>query len=510
MSEKFYLTTAIAYVNGKPHVGHAYEFIASDAICRYQRMLGKQVFFLSGVDEHSAQVEKAARNEGIPTQEYCDKMAVVFKELHEKLGSHLDGFIRTSEPRHHDTTKELLKRSYEKGDIYQGHYEGWYCESCERYYQDDELEEENACPVHKRPCEWLKEDNYFFKLSNYTEALKKHFQENPSFVQPDGYKNEMLSLLDQGLRDISISRSTTKWGVPLPWDETHVAYVWFDALSNYLTGVGFLKDEEEFKTFWPADIHVIGKDINRFHSVLWPAMLMSCDLPLPKQVLIHGFIYHKGEKMSKTIGNIVDPLALVEAYGRDPLRFFLLREVAFGQDGNYSEEALINRYNADLANDLGNLSSRVLSMVKKYRKCLVPSPADCEDGLRDAMEKAKTLYRETMDRNALHQGIGAIWDLISFANRYIDEQAPWALAKDDAKQDQLDRVLLNLVETLRAVAVMVYPAMPEIAVEMLRRLACPVEGEFPLLAVLDEKNLCAGRTVEPGPGLFPRIDKDEK
>ncbi len=507
MKDSFYLSTAIAYVNGKPHVGHAYEFIASDAICRYQRMIGKKVFFLSGVDEHSAQVEKAAREEGLPTQEYCDKMAVVFTELHEKLGTKLDGFVRTSEPRHHDTTKELLRRSYEKGDIYQGHYEGWYCDACERYYQDDELDEGNECPTHKRPCQWLKEENYFFKLSNYTEAMKKHYEQCPTFTQPEGYKNEMLALLDQGLRDISISRSTTTWGIPLPWDESHVAYVWFDALSNYITGVGFLKDDELFNTFWPADIHVIGKDINRFHSVLWPAMLMSCDIPLPKQILIHGFIYHKGEKMSKTIGNIIDPLALIDAYGRDPLRYFLLSEVAFGQDGNYSEEALINRYNADLANDLGNLTSRVLSMVKKYRDKVVPDPTEFNDSLREDIAKTRQSYREHMDNNALHLGLGVIWDLISNANKYVDEQAPWTLAKDESKKNDLDRVLLNLVETLRATAVMIYPVMPDISTEMLNRLSCPIEGDFPLLSDLEQPNQCAGKTIEPGKSLFPRIEK---
>lgn len=509
MSQKFYLTTAIAYVNAKPHVGHAYEFIASDAICRYQRMRGHDVFFLSGVDEHSAKVEKSAREAGMDTRDYCDKMAVVFKELHDKLGSHLDGFIRTSEPRHHATTQELLRRSYEKGDIYQGHYEGWYCVSCEGYYQDDELEEGNVCPVHKRACEWLKEENYFFRLSNYTAALQKHFQENPAFVQPDAYRNEMLALMERGLKDISISRATTKWGIPLPWDESHVAYVWFDALSNYLTGVGFLQDDKQFNTYWPAEIHVIGKDINRFHSVLWPAMLMSCGIELPKQVLVHGFIYHKGEKMSKTIGNIVDPLTLIDSYGRDPLRYFLLREVAFGQDGNYSEEALINRYNADLANDLGNLSSRVLSMIKKYRDCLVPNPAGSQDGLSEEIVKTRTRYQDAMDKNALHLGLMAVWDLISYANRYVDEQAPWALAKDETKKDQLDRVLLNLAETLRAAAVMIYPAMPDISAEMLRRLACPLEGALPLLTDLEMANLCAGRIVEPGPSLFPRIEKEE-
>ena len=485
MNGKFYLTTAISYVNARPHIGHAYEFIASDAICRFRRMQGKKVFFLSGVDEHSAQVEKSAKDEGAPLPEYCDRMAALFKDLHERVDSSLDGFIRTSEPRHHDTTKEMLRRSYEKGDIYKGSYKGWYCYSCEAYYQEKELTEGN-CPVHNRPAQWIEEENYFFKLSSYTEQLKRHYEECPSFVQPDTYRNEMLALMDRGLQDISISRSTTSWGIPLPWDSGHVAYVWFDALSNYLTGVGFLKNDELFDTFWPADVHIIGKDINRFHSVFWPAMLLSTDLPLPEQVFVHGFIYHRGEKMSKTIGNIVDPYSLLDQYGCDPLRYFLLREIAFGQDGNYSEETLITRYNADLANDLGNLFSRVLSMIKKYRGSVVPSAAGTDDSLRDAARAAVSAYEEHMEKYALHLALISVWELISHANRYVDEQAPWALAKDESKAEILDRVLLNLAEMLRTTAVLIYPFMPATAVEMLTRLACPNETGYPLLTDLEK------------------------
>ncbi|RJP32806.1 MAG: methionine--tRNA ligase [Candidatus Omnitrophota bacterium] len=506
MSKTFYLTTAISYVNARPHIGHAYEFIASDAIARYRRMQGMKVFFLSGVDEHSAQVERAAKEAGLPTLEFCDRMAALFRDLHEKVGSGLNGFIRTSEPRHHDVTQEMLRRSYQKGDIYQSAYKGWYCYSCENYYQEKELNNGN-CPVHNRPTEWIEEDNYFFKLSSYSDALKRHYAENSEFVYPETYKNEMLALLDQGLQDISVSRATTKWGVPIPWDETHVAYVWFDALSNYLTGVGFLKEDELFHTFWPANVHVIGKDINRFHSVFWPAMLMSTDIPLPRQILVHGFIYHKGEKMSKTIGNVVDPYSLLDVYGRDPLRYFLLREIAFGQDGNYSEDALITRYNADLANDLGNLFSRVLSMIKKYRDSVVPHAAGTDDALRQKTRQTVETYTTQMDRYAMHLALVTIWELISLANRYVDEQAPWALAKDEAKADRLDRVLLNLAEALRTIAVLIYPIMPDKSEDMLARLACPILGECPFLTDLDHADATAGKTVTPGSPLFPRIEK---
>ncbi|MEW6238194.1 MAG: methionine--tRNA ligase [Candidatus Omnitrophota bacterium] len=504
MNDSFYITTAISYVNGRPHIGHAYEFVATDAIARYHRLKGEDVFYLSGVDEHSAQVEKAAKDEGLPTQEYCDRMAVVFKDLHNKLGTKLNDFIRTSEPRHHDTTKEMLRRSNENGDIYKDKYAGYYCYACEAFYQEGDLQE-GKCPVHHRPAEWMEQENYFFRLSAFTERLQQYYRENPQFVWPEGYKNEMLALMDRGLQDISISRSTTQWGIPLPWDPSHVSYVWFDALSNYLTGVGFLKDEALFAKFWPADMHVIGKDINRFHSVFWPAMLMSAGLPLPKQVLVHGFIYHRGEKMSKTIGNVVDPFSLLDVYGRDSLRYFLLREIAYGQDGNYSEDSLINRYNADLANDLGNLFSRSLSMIKKYCAGVVPHPASLDDPIRDKMQAAIAKYKEQMECCSIHQALGAVWDLISYANRYIDEKAPWALAKDEAKRGELDCVLLNLAETLRVCAVLIHPIMPETSMEMLKRLACPVESDHPLLTDLDVANPCAGKNVEAGPALFPRL-----
>lgn len=506
MAEKFYLTTAISYVNAKPHIGHAYEFIASDAIVRYQRMLGKDAFFLSGVDEHSVKVEKAAAAAGMDPAPYCEQISEVFRELHQLVGSSLDGFIRTSEPRHHKTTQEMLTRSKASDDIYQDVYEGWYSPSSEAFLQESDLLEGNLDPDSKQPCEWMKEENYFFKLSAYGEKLKAHYAEHPEFVYPEKYKNEMLSLIEQGLRDISISRSNTKWGIPVPWDPEHVAYVWFDALSNYLTGVGFQQNDEQFQHYWPADVHVIGKDITRFHAVFWPAMLMSTGLPLPKQVLVHGFIFHKGEKMSKSIGNVVDPFSLVKEYGRDPLRYFLLREIAFGKDGDYSEESLINRYNSDLANDIGNLFSRVVAMIKKYRDSVVPSPAGADDELRSLLHTTVDDFQKQMDVYALHRALAAVWDLIGFANRYVDEQAPWALAKDEAKADQLDRVLLNLAEALRVTAVLVYPFMPGTSEEMLKRLACPFDT-MPMIEDAKAENLTAGKTVSQGDPLFPRLDK---
>lgn len=506
MSGTFYITTAISYVNAKPHIGHAYEFIASDAIARYQRMLRKDVFFLSGVDEHSVKVEKAAAAAGMEPAPYCDQISQVFRELHELSGSSLDGFIRTSEPRHHKTTQEMLNRSKVNGDIYQDVYEGWYSPSSEAFMLESDLLEGNLDPVSKTPCEWMREENYFFKLSAYTDKLKDYYAAHPEFVYPETYKNEMLSLIGQGLRDISISRSTTKWGIPVPWDPAHVAYVWFDALTNYLTGVGFMQNDEQFQKYWPADVHVIGKDITRFHAVFWPAMLLSTGVPLPKQILVHGFIFHKGEKMSKSIGNVVDPFSLIKEYGRDPLRYFLLREIAFGQDGNYSEESLIKRYNSDLANDLGNLFSRVLAMIKKYRGGVVPSPAGAEDSLRDLIHNTVNEYQKQMEVYALHRALSAVWDLIGFSNRYVDEQAPWALAKDETKADQLDRVLLNLAEALRVTAVLIYPFMPSTSAEMLNRLACPFDT-IPTIEDAKADNMTAGKTVSQGDALFPRLEK---
>lgn len=502
MSQAFYITTAISYVNAKPHIGHAYEFIASDAIARYKRMQGMDVFFLSGVDEHSAKVEKAAAAQGLPPREYCDQMSDVFQNVHNKLGTQLDGFIRTSEPRHHAAVKEMLQRSYDNGDIYKGSYSGWYDLTAEAYVAENDLPE----PDKRQNIEWIEEENYFFKLSAYTEKLKEYFLANPKFVQPDIYRNEMLALLDRGLQDISISRSTTTWGVPLPWDEKHVAYVWFDALTNYLTGIGYPNGGSDFDKFWPADAHIIGKDINRFHSVFWPAMLMSAGVEVPKQVFVHGFIFHKGEKMSKSIGNVVDPMELVEGYGRDPMRYFLLREIAFGKDGDYSEESLFNRYNADLANDLGNLFSRVLSMIKKYRDCVVPRADASDEGLLTLAKQARGEYCKAMDEFALHQGLAAIWSVISEGNKYVVENEPWALAKEEAKTAKLDAVLYNLAESLRYVALMVFPFMPEKSAEMLASLGCPIEGT-PALSDLDGGSV-AGKPVVPGTPLFPRLDKD--
>lgn len=506
MSQSFYLTTAISYVNAKPHIGHAYEFVGSDAICRYKRMQDMNVFFLSGVDEHSAKVEKSAHEKGMSPREYCDEMSVVFQDVHTRLGTQLDGFIRTSEPRHHDTTKDMLQRAYDNGDIYKSTYAGYYSVRNEAFIQEDEIEKHEDGSFKDSSIEWIEEENYFFTLSNYTEALKEHFEQHPEFVQPATYRNEMLALLERGLQDISISRTTTQWGIPLPWDEKHVSYVWFDALSNYLTGVGYLKDDDQFNTFWPADAHVIGKDINRFHSVFWPAMLMSAGIPLPKQVYVHGFIYHKGEKMSKSIGNVVDPLELLDGYGRDPLRYFMLREIAWGQDGNYSEDTLITRYNADLANDLGNLFSRVLSMMKKYRGSVVPSPGEVNESLLQKADEVRERYVKQMDAFVLHQALIAVWELIGDANKYVDEKGPWALAKDEARQDELDVVMYTLAETLRRVAIFIYPFMPDTSHAMLERMGCAVDGT-PSLSLIESETI-AGKDTVAGNPLFPRLSTD--
>ncbi len=507
--KKFYITTAIDYVNSLPHIGTAYEKIGADALARFMRMEGFDVHFQMGNDEHSANVQKSAQEAQLEPKIYCDEMRTKFTDIWQKLRISNDDFIQTSEPRHHESAKKFFEIVYKNGDIYEGVYKGWYCESCEAYQTEKDLVD-GLCPNHKQKPKWLEEKNYFFKLSKYGEALLKHIESHPEFILPEIRRNEILSLLkQQGLQDISISRSTFTWGIPVPANPDHVIYVWFDALINYLTAVGYASDEEKFKKWWPAQVHIVGKDITRFHCVIWPAMLMSAGLALPETVFGHGFVYLKGEKMSKTLGNVVTPLDIIDQFDADVLRYYLLRGSSFGSDGNFTWDEFITRYNSDLANDIGNLLSRTLGMAKKYfeGKVQVGEAGEGDKLLRDkACEIAKKV-RESFDYKkgdlTFHQALASIWELIAACDKYIDSTAPWTLKKNN-QDARLSQVLHNLVNCLRIIGLWVSPFMPKTS-----------ERIFEQLRLNPYKTFSEGEAWEAMPAshqlgeaspLFPRID----
>lgn len=507
MTKKFYITTAIDYVNSKPHIGTAYEKIGADVIARYKRLCGFDVYFQMGNDEHSINVAKAAEKQGLEPLDYCNKMEKEFRDAWSKLNINYDYFIRTTEKRHEDGVQHLLKKIADNDDIYKHHYEGWYCNSCEAFLREDDLVD-GQCPTHGNTPNWIKEENYFFRLSKYEDKLLNHIQENPNFIQPESRKNEMLNLIKSGLEDISISRSSEAWGIPLPIDESQVIYVWIDALINYITGIGYPDDTEKFDYYWPADLHVIGKDITRFHCVIWPAMLMSAGIQLPKTVWGHGFVYLKGEKMSKTKGTVVDPLKTAEEYGTDTVRFFLMREVPFDRDGDFSYEGLVNRYNTDLANDLGNLLSRTVTMIVRYLDGKVPENSDTTHMEKVATD-AQANYKKYMDEYEFHNALEAVWEIIRFANRQIEEKKPWELAKDESKAQELANVLYSLLEGIRFATILLFPIIPQKAQELWNTLKLEGDlndykladlkfGEFPTTIVLEK----------PEP-IFPRMELDQ-
>jgi methionyl-tRNA synthetase len=475
---RFYLTTAIDYVNSVPHLGTAYEKVCADVIARYKRLCGFDTRFLMGNDEHSQNVFKKAQEEGLDPVAYCDKMEAAFRKAWAHLDVSFDDFIRTTQPRHTVGVTEVARRLFDAGDIYEGVYEGWYCVSCEEFKQEKDLVN-GCCPLHPtlKP-EWIREKNYFFRLSKYQQPLLDHFKANPAFLQPDIRRNEILRLIEGGLIDISVSRAGQSWGIPLPFDPSSVVYVWFDALINYASAVG-LGDEtkkDEFDRWWPADLHVIGKDITRFHAVIWPAMLMAAKLPVPRQIFGHGFMTLSGQRMSKTLGTIVDPIEAASRVGVDPLRLYLVKEIPFGGDGDFSFDRLEERYNADLANNLGNLVSRVSAMAARYQKGVVGPAATGNDQLARLGETVVIDYRKAMDAFMLHEGAAAAFRLIDGTNEFIAATAPWTLAKDPANADRVAQVLFDAAEAIRLAAVMLEPIMPKSSREILRRVGVSGEG----------------------------------
>ena len=470
---KFYITTAIDYVNSRPHLGTAYEKITADIIARYKRLAGVPTHFLMGNDEHSLNVFRRAREQGLDPKAYCDEMEREFRDVWARLDVSFDDFIRTTDERHRVGVTELVRRIQAAGDIYEGHYEGWYCNSCEAFKQEKDLVD-GLCPTHRTKPDWIKEKNHFFRLSKYQQALLDHYARHPEALEPEVRRNEILNVIQGGLEDISISRAGQAWGIPLPFDPQSVVYVWFDALINYISALGFGGDSDEaFSTWWPASLHVIGKDITRFHCVIWPAMLMSAGLALPERVFGHGFVYFKGEKMSKSLGTIVDPLDAASRFGPDPLRLYLVREFAYGQDGDFSWERFEERYNSDLANNLGNLVSRIATMADKYCGGRLPVP-DGEPGrLAQVAGAGVASYRAAMDAFALQDGMAAAYSLIDGANAFIAETEPWKLAKDPAGAPRVAQILYEVAEALRIAAVLLLPAMPASAAEILRRVGAP-------------------------------------
>jgi methionyl-tRNA synthetase len=476
----FYVTTAIAYPNGEPHIGHAYEMIATDAIARFKRLEGRDVYFLTGTDEHGIKMVQTAQTRGIPVRDLADANSARFKALAGVLNLTNDDFIRTTEDRHFQASQEIWRRMEANGDIYQSTYTGWYSVRDEAYFDESELTEgpdgQKLAPSGA-PVEWVEEPSYFFRLSAYQDRLLAHYEANPEFIGPKERRNEIIAFVRSGLQDLSISRTTFDWGIPVPDAPGHVMYVWVDALTNYITGVGFPDTESPlFQRYWPANLHVIGKDIIRFHTVYWPAFLLSAGLPVQHRVYAHGFLTVEGKKMSKSLGNVIDPFALVEEFGVDPIRYFLLREVSFGQDGDFGRDKLINRSNADLANDLGNLAQRSLSMIAKNCDGKLPEPgafSEADQAILAQADAAIAAARVAMDAQQVHEAVGAIWDVVSEANRYFAAQEPWALRKTDLAR--MNTVLFVTAELLRRLCIPALAFIPESAGRLLDALAVPAE-----------------------------------
>ncbi|HEY7842366.1 MAG TPA: methionine--tRNA ligase [Bradyrhizobium sp.] len=504
----FYITTAIAYPNGQPHIGHAYEAIATDAIARFARLDGKDVFFLTGTDEHGLKMVQTAQNEGLKTEELAARNSGRFKAMDERLNISFDRFIRTSEPQHHRSSQAIWNRMLENGDIYIDTYAGWYSVRDEAYYAEDETtvgEDNVRRGAQGTPVEWVEEKTFFFRLAAYQDKLLALYESEPDFIGPDARRNEVMSFVRRGLKDLSISRTTFDWGVKVPNAPEHVMYVWVDALTNYITGVGFPDESDKNWRYWPADVHIIGKDIIRFHAVYWPAFLMSAGIPVQKRVYAHGFLFNRGEKMSKSVGNVVDPFNLADQYGVDQIRYFFLREVAFGQDGNYNHEAIVARINADLANDLGNLAQRSLSMIAKQLGGTLPTPGEFSETDKAILAEADAMVgvaRTAMATQQIHQWLNAVWSVVAEANRYFAGEAPWALAKTDPARQ--GTVLYVTAEVVRQIAILTQPVMPAASEKLLDSLGIP-RGGARMFSALGGKARIAPGTMLPAPqAVFPR------
>lgn len=510
MGIRYYITTPIYYVNDVPHIGHAYTTIAADVIARFRRLRGDNVFFLTGTDEHGQKIERAAQASGIKPIELADRVVLRFKNLWERLNITNDDFIRTTEDRHKRAVQEIFRIIEGKGDIYLGEYEGWYDVRNEAFVTDTQLDEYMNLPESARPpLERIKEESYFFRLSKYREKLLEHYRKHPEFIQPKNRRNEVIRFVEGGLKDLSVSRTTFSWGIPVPGDSKHVIYVWFDALTNYLTAAGFPDNSENLNEIWPADIHLVGKDILRFHAVYWPAFLMSAGLPLPNQVFAHGWWTVEGEKMSKSLGNVVDPYKIIEEFGQDVFRYFLLREMPFGQDGDFSMSAVIGRANGELANGLGNLVSRTVGMIKKYSDGVIPTPGPLMQADINIRESALSTVRQFdgyMDEIAFSKALSTLWDFIGLVNKYIDESAPWSLAKA-RERERLDTILWMLVESIRIVTILVYPFMPSSATEIWKLLGYRERLESVRISDAEEWGKSnPGTNVGDVKSIFPRYD----